>query len=127
MSNTKIVLIDFGTAVYNSQHNYHSIVSTRYYRPPELGWTFACDIWAVGCISVELFTGKLLFKTHDDIEHLALMEKILGPFPKEMIECVNRSASKNVEEKYVNNAKTIQVRVKSQEDNKGTYKPKDKI
>ncbi|RKP17963.1 kinase-like protein, partial [Rozella allomycis CSF55] len=85
MNNTKIVLIDFGTAVYNSQHNYQSIVSTRYYRPPEvilkLGWTFACDIWAVGCISVELFTGKLLFKTHDDIEHLALMEKILGAFP----------------------------------------------
>merc|ERR1712083_164321 len=29
-------------------------------------------------MGAELYTGELLFSTHEDIEHLALMEKILG-------------------------------------------------
>ncbi len=57
-----IKLIDFGSATFES--DYHSsIVSTRHYRAPEvilgLGWSFPCDIWSVGCILVELLTGKL--------------------------------------------------------------------
>jgi hypothetical protein len=43
-----------------------------------LGWDEKSDIWSIGCIMAELFTGELLFGTHEDIEHLALMEKILG-------------------------------------------------
>ena len=34
---------------------------------------------------MELYTGELLFQTHDSGEHLALMEQILGPFPLEMV------------------------------------------
>jgi hypothetical protein len=30
---------------------------------------------------VELYTGELLFPTHDNYEHLAMMAKILGPLP----------------------------------------------
>jgi hypothetical protein len=33
----------------------------------------------------ELYQGELLFATHDNIEHLALMEKIVGPFPRRML------------------------------------------
>jgi serine/threonine protein kinase len=78
---TDIRLIDFGGATLES--DYHSkIINTRQYRSPEvilgLGWTFPSDIWSVGCIIAELYTGKLLFATHHDLEHLALMEKILG-------------------------------------------------
>lgn len=39
----------------------------------------------VGCILVELFQGELLFATHDNIEHLALIEQVVGPFPRRMI------------------------------------------
>ncbi len=80
LTRTDIRLIDFGGATLDS--DYHSkIINTRQYRGPEvilgLGWTFPSDIWSVGCIIAELLTGKLLFATHHDLEHLALMEKIL--------------------------------------------------
>ena len=42
-----------------------------------LPWSYASDVWSVGCIISELCVGELLFGTHEDMEHLALMEKIL--------------------------------------------------
>ncbi len=55
-------------------------MSTRHYRAPEvilgLGWSFACDMWSVGCILVELLAGDALFQTHENLEHLAMMEKV---------------------------------------------------
>jgi dual-specificity kinase len=32
----------------------------------------------VGCILVELYTGDLLFPTHENKEHLHMVEKIIG-------------------------------------------------
>ena len=29
--------------------------------------------------------GELLFATHDNIEHLALIEQVIGPFPRRML------------------------------------------
>lgn len=77
---TEIRLIDFGSATF--QDEYHSsVVSTRHYRAPEiilgLGWSFPCDIWSIGCILVEFFTGDALFQTHDNLEHLAMMEAVV--------------------------------------------------
>ncbi|AEO69024.1 29db2ef8-18f8-4056-a00c-f6c2c7ba4e67 [Thermothielavioides terrestris] len=77
---TEIRLIDFGSATF--QDEYHSaVVSTRHYRAPEiilgLGWSFPCDIWSIGCILVEFFTGDALFQTHDNLEHLAMMEAVI--------------------------------------------------
>jgi dual-specificity kinase len=76
-----ICLIDFGSAIFDDEYHNH-IVSTRHYRAPEIilnvGWSFPCDIWSIGCILVEFCTGEALFQTHDNREHLALMEKIIG-------------------------------------------------
>lgn len=77
---TEIRLIDFGSATF--QDEYHSsVVSTRHYRAPEiilgLGWSYPCDIWSIGCILVEFFTGDALFQTHDNLEHLAMMEAVV--------------------------------------------------
>jgi serine/threonine protein kinase len=75
----QIKLIDFGSATYDDQHH-TSIVCTRHYRPPEvvlgLGWSYPCDIWSIGCILMEMYTGEALFQTHDNLEHLALMEAV---------------------------------------------------
>ncbi len=38
-------------------------------------------MWSVGCILFELYLGVTLFQTHDNREHLAMMERILGPIP----------------------------------------------
>lgn len=79
-----IRLIDFGSATF--QHEHHStVVSTRHYRAPEVilevGWSYPCDVWSIGCIAFELYTGYTLFQTHDNREHLAMMERILGSIP----------------------------------------------
>jgi dual-specificity kinase len=78
---SEIKVIDFGSATFEDQYH-SSIVSTRHYRAPEvilgLGWTYACDMWSLGCILVELLAGDALFQTHENLEHLAMMEKVGG-------------------------------------------------
>lgn len=88
MRNTEVRLIDFGSATFD--HDHHStVVSTRHYRAPEvvleLGWSIPCDIWSIGCILFELCQGATMFQTHENKEHLAMMEQILGPIPYGMI------------------------------------------
>ncbi|GFP98337.1 serine/threonine-protein kinase afc1 [Phtheirospermum japonicum] len=67
-----IKLIDFGSTTFEHQdHSY--VVSTRHYRAPE---------------------GEALFQTHENLEHLAMMERVLGPLPQHMIMRVDRRAEK---------------------------------
>lgn len=104
---TDVRLIDFGSATFDHEHH-STIVSTRHYRAPEvilgkpcyyscfffpfincinflsvveLGWSQPCDVWSIGCILFELYLGITLFQTHDNREHLAMMQRILGDIP----------------------------------------------
>ncbi|KAI2471498.1 kinase-like domain-containing protein [Annulohypoxylon bovei var. microspora] len=96
---TEIRLIDFGSATF--QDEYHSsVVSTRHYRAPEiilgLGWSFPCDIWSIGCILVEFFTGDALFQTHDNLEHLAMMENVCDcRIDNHLVQTVNKMATRS--------------------------------
>ncbi|KAI7757954.1 hypothetical protein M8C21_028199 [Ambrosia artemisiifolia] len=76
---SEIKLIDFGSTAYDNQ-NHSSIVSTRHYRAPE-GLDGATH-------------GEALFQTHENLEHLAMMERVLGPIPEHMIRRANRGAEK---------------------------------
>ncbi|MQL79682.1 hypothetical protein Taro_012121 [Colocasia esculenta] len=94
-----IKVIDFGSTTYEHQdHNY--IVSTRHYRAPEvilgLGWSYPCDVWSIGCILVELCSGETLFQTHENLEHLAMMERVLGPLPPHMLRTADHHADKYI-------------------------------
>ncbi|ESN92091.1 hypothetical protein HELRODRAFT_89924, partial [Helobdella robusta] len=84
VKNSEIRLIDFGSATFDDEHH-STVVSTRHYRAPEvileIGWNQACDVWSMGCIIFELYTGFTLFQTHDNREHLAMMERVLGSIP----------------------------------------------
>jgi dual-specificity kinase len=84
-----VKLIDFGNGTYELDHH-SSIINTRQYRAPEvllsLGWEASSDLWSIGCCFMELYTGELLFHTHDNQEHLALIERIIEPFPQDMLE-----------------------------------------
>lgn len=88
VKNPEIRLIDFGSATFNHEHH-SSIVSTRHYRAPEvimeLGWSQPCDVWSIGCIVFECALGVTLFQTHDNREHLAMMERVLGQLPQRMV------------------------------------------
>lgn len=103
LQSTDIRLIDFGSATFEEE--YHStVVSTRHYRAPEiilgallllsscilvftwpcsigLGWSYPCDAYSLGCILVEFYTGVALYQTHDNLEHLAMMEAVMGKMP----------------------------------------------
>uniref|UniRef100_A0A1I8GYC3 Protein kinase domain-containing protein n=1 Tax=Macrostomum lignano TaxID=282301 RepID=A0A1I8GYC3_9PLAT len=87
LDRTDIRLIDFGSATFDHEHH-SAVVSTRHYRAPEvileLGWSQPCDVWSIGCILFELYTGFTLFQTHENREHLAMMERILGHVPYRM-------------------------------------------
>lgn len=135
LEDTTIHIIDFGSAIFNDE--YHSlVVSTRHYRAPEIilgtGWSFPCDIWSIGCILVELCTGEALFPTYDDLEHLALMQRIFNkPIDRYILhdaslnkvgsELLNKKTgkinypnanTKKKSEKHVNNTKSLQETLK---------------
>jgi len=59
------------------------------------------DIWSIGCILIELYTGSLLFGTHENREHLAMMEKVLGRFPSHMLQ----RAQQTTGSKYIKNGR----------------------
>ncbi|XP_066572935.1 dual specificity protein kinase CLK4b isoform X2 [Amia ocellicauda] len=89
LKNPDVKIVDFGNATYDHEHH-TSVVSTRHYRAPEvileLGWNQACDVWSLGCILIEYYLGLTLFQTHDSKEHLAMMERVLGPIPTSMMQ-----------------------------------------
>lgn len=86
VKNSDIRLIDFGSATFDHEHH-SSIISTQYYRAPEailqLGWGHPCDMWSIGCILYELYTGNppFILKTDTNREHLAMIEHVIGPIP----------------------------------------------
>nr|XP_020473199.1 dual specificity protein kinase CLK2-like isoform X2 [Monopterus albus] len=89
IKDTTVRLVDFGSATFNHEHH-SAIISTRHYRAPEvileLGWSHPCDVWSIGCILFEYYKGFTLFQTHDNKQHLAMMERIQGPVPQRMIQ-----------------------------------------
>lgn len=94
-----IKVIDFGSTAHGHQAH-HYIVSTRHYRAPEvilgLGWSYPCDMWSIGCILAELCSGEALFQTHENLEHLAMMEKALGALPEHMLKRADRHSEKYI-------------------------------
>lgn len=100
-----ISLIDFGSATF--EHEHHSgTVSTRHYRAPEVilehEWSHACDLWSIGCIMFELMTGVTMFQTHSNFEHLCMMQHILGPLPKTLLEGSKKA-------KYFNSSALVNI------------------
>ncbi|KAL1918995.1 uncharacterized protein VTP21DRAFT_2376 [Calcarisporiella thermophila] len=58
-------------------------VATRWYRAPEImltfkEYTFAIDVWSVGCILAEMLSGKPLFPGRDYHHQLTLILDVLG-------------------------------------------------
>jgi cyclin-dependent kinase-like len=71
---------DFGSATAGRDEMLTEYVSTRWYRAPEMlvgaNYTSKVDVWAVGCIFVELITGKALFSGKNDFDMLRLILKM---------------------------------------------------
>ena len=50
-----------------------------------MGWSFPTDIWSLGAMLVEFFVGSALFNPSGKLEHLAMMEGVLGWMPPEFV------------------------------------------
>ncbi|XP_031797375.1 cyclin-dependent kinase-like 2 isoform X1 [Sarcophilus harrisii] len=80
-----VKLCDFGFARMLGAPGevYTDYVATRWYRAPELlvgdiKYGKAVDIWAIGCLLIEMFTGQPIFPGDSDIDQLYHIVKCLG-------------------------------------------------
>ncbi|XP_071234481.1 cyclin-dependent kinase-like 4 isoform X4 [Salvelinus alpinus] len=80
-----VKLCDFGFArtMAPPGENYTDYVATRWYRAPELlvgdtKYGKAVDVWAAGCLFVEMLTGEPLFPGDSDIDQLYHIIRCFG-------------------------------------------------
>ncbi|XP_032685350.1 uncharacterized protein LOC116850797 isoform X2 [Odontomachus brunneus] len=90
---SSIKVIDFGSSCYSHQRVY-TYIQSRFYRSPEviLGLPYGTpiDMWSLGCILAELYTGYPLFPGEDEIEQLACIMEVLGLPPEHIISHASR-------------------------------------
>merc|ERR1719334_2983430 len=90
-TDTRLKVIDFGSALFESRWHNH-LVQTRHYRAPEvvlgMRWSFPIDVWSIGCIMLEFIYGRMVFNTHDAIDHLNQMTTMIGPMPLKLLEII---------------------------------------
>jgi len=87
--NSEIRVIDFGSSCFENEKVY-TYIQSRFYRSPEviLGMSYGMpiDMWSVGCILAELFTGYPIFPGENEQEQLACIMEVFGPPEKHLIE-----------------------------------------
>ncbi|XP_067001865.1 dual specificity tyrosine-phosphorylation-regulated kinase 4 isoform X2 [Anabrus simplex] len=85
---SSIKVIDFGSSCYSHQRVY-TYIQSRFYRSPEvilgLPYGTAIDMWSLGCILAELYTGYPLFPGENEVEQLACIMEVLGTPPEDVI------------------------------------------
>jgi len=87
-SRCEVKLIDFGSSCFVDDR-LSSYVQSRSYRAPEviLGLVYdqKVDIWSLGCVLAELWTGYVLFQNDSVQSLLARVIGIIGSIPKKMM------------------------------------------
>lgn len=91
--NSEVKVIDFGSSCFENEKVY-TYIQSRFYRSPEviLGMSYGMpiDMWSLGCILAELYTGYPLFPGENEQEQLACIMEIFGPPEKHLIEKSSR-------------------------------------
>lgn len=83
-TNGRAKICDFGCSkrLISGEPNIQYICA-RYYRAPEIafGWphySSSIDVWSVGCVMAELYTGRPLFPGKNSVDQLAKIVKVFG-------------------------------------------------
>ncbi|KAG6528504.1 hypothetical protein ZIOFF_010679 [Zingiber officinale] len=107
-----IKAIDFGSSTSGYQKHRH-LITTRSYRAPEviLGneWSYPCNMWSIGCILIELCTGRAPFRTPQDLEHLVMMEAMLGPLPRQIHTALQEALESKSSKQYISQERLIDI------------------
>ena len=90
---SEIKVIDFGSSCFDNERVY-TYIQSRFYRSPEviLGMNYGMpiDMWSLGCILAELFTGYPIFPGENEQEQLGCIMEVFGPPEKHLIEKSSR-------------------------------------
>ncbi|EIE84585.1 hypothetical protein RO3G_09295 [Rhizopus delemar RA 99-880] len=88
-----IKVIDFGSSCSENQRVY-TYIQSRFYRSPEiilgLDYTKAIDMWSLGCIIAELYTGIPLFPGENEQDQLSCIMEVMGAPDVELIQLSER-------------------------------------
>lgn len=95
-SKSSVKVIDFGSSCYK-QNKIYSYIQSRFYRAPEillgLEYSESIDIWSLGCILIELYTGFPAFPGESEADLFTCMMEVLGVPP---MDYMNRSQRKSM-------------------------------
>ena len=87
-SRAQIKLIDFGSSCYLTDRQ-SSYIQSRSYRAPEvvlgLPYDGKIDVWSLGCVVAEMFTGEVTFQNDSIVSMLSRIETFRGSFPRHMV------------------------------------------
>lgn len=76
-----VKIIDFGSSCFNDKKTF-TYIQSRFYRAPEIilgaNYDNKIDIWSLGCLLAELFTGSPLLAGKNEIDQIGLMLEIFG-------------------------------------------------
>ncbi|OMJ73488.1 hypothetical protein SteCoe_27821 [Stentor coeruleus] len=84
-----IKVIDFGSSCFIDEKLY-TYIQSRFYRAPEIilgiDYTCAIDMWSLGCILAEIYSGYPLFPGESEAEQLLCIMEVRGIPPKEVLD-----------------------------------------
>ncbi|KAF9932546.1 hypothetical protein BGZ67_004694 [Mortierella alpina] len=90
---SSIKVIDFGSSCLENEKVY-TYIQSRFYRSPEvilgMSYNMAIDMWSLGCILAELYTGYPLFPGENEQEQLTCIMEIQGVPDRYLIEKSSR-------------------------------------
>ncbi|WWC91879.1 uncharacterized protein L201_006828 [Kwoniella dendrophila CBS 6074] len=88
-----IKIIDFGSSCLETEKVY-TYIQSRFYRSPEvilgMNYAMAIDMWSLGCILAELYTGVPIFPGENEHEQLACIMEVLGVPDRYIVEKASR-------------------------------------
>ncbi|KNC48904.1 CMGC/DYRK/DYRK2 protein kinase [Thecamonas trahens ATCC 50062] len=88
-----IKVIDLGSSCFENQRVF-TYIQSRFYRSPEvilgLPYGTGIDMWSLGCILAELFTGTPLLPGESEVEQMLCMQEILGVPPRSLLQASER-------------------------------------
>lgn len=88
-----IIVIDYGSSCFENQKMY-AYIQSRFYRAPEIllgiPYTYAIDMWSLGCILIELYMGFPIFPGENEKEQMGMIMELRGVPPINLIETAPR-------------------------------------